>query len=108
MAKKLFVGGLSFNTDDTGLKEAFAAYGEVVEAKVVTDRESGRSRGFGFVTMGDEEAATKAIAGLNGQQLDGRPLNVSEARDRSSDRKDLGGSNRDGGYNRGGGGRNRW
>jgi len=99
MSKKLFVGGLSFGTSDSGLKDAFAQYGEVVEAKVITDRETGRSRGFGFVTMADDGAAQKAIAAMNGAQLDGRSLNVNEARDRSDDR----GGDR-GGYNRGGGG----
>jgi RNA recognition motif-containing protein len=105
MGKKLFVGGLSFNTDDAGLKAAFAAFGDVTEAKVVTDRDSGRSRGFGFVTMADEAAADKAIAEMNSKVLDGRTLNVSVARTRSNDRDD-----RDSGFRGGnrGGGRDRW
>lgn len=97
MSKKLFVGGLSFNTDDAGLKEAFLQYGEVTEAKVITDRDTGRSRGFGFVTLADEGAGQKAIDGMNGTMLDGRSLNVNEAKARSNDR----------GGNRGGGG-DRW
>jgi len=100
MSKKLFVGGLSFNTDDAGLKEAFAQFGDVTEAKVVTDRESGRSRGFGFVTISDDSAADKAVAGMNGQDLDGRTLTVNEARQRTND---FGGNDR-GGYGGGGGG----
>lgn len=110
MSKKLFVGGLSFGTSDSGLKEAFAQYGEVVEAKVINDRETGRSRGFGFVTMADDAAAQKAIAAMNGATLDGRTLNVNEARDRNDDRGGdrggYGGRGGDrGGYNRGG---DRW
>jgi cold-inducible RNA-binding protein len=93
MSKKLFVGGLSFNTDDAGLKEAFLQYGEVTDAKVITDRDTGRSRGFGFVTLSDEGAAQKAIDGMNGTMLDGRSLNVNEAKARSND----GGGNRGGG-----------
>ena len=109
MSKKLFVGGLSFSTDDAGLKEAFSSFGTVQEAKVVTDRDSGRSRGFGFVTMPDDASAERAIAGMNGTDLDGRTLNVNEARARSNDfGGDRGGYGNDrGGYNRGGGG-GRW
>jgi len=104
MSKKLFVGGLSFNTDDGGLKEAFAQFGDVVEAKVITDRESGRSRGFGFVTISDAAAADRAIEGMNGKELDGRTLNVNEAKQRTND---FGGNDR-GGYGGGGGGGGRW
>lgn len=99
MSKKIFVGGLSFNTDDHGLKECFAQYGEVTEAKVITDRETGRSRGFGFVTLTDDGAAQKAIDGMNGAQLDGRSLTVNEAKSRTDDR---------GGRRGGGGGGDRW
>jgi RNA recognition motif-containing protein len=95
MAKKLFVGSLSWDTNDDGLHEAFAQFGEITEAKVITDRDSGRSRGFGFVTFVDEEAADKAIAAMNGFQLDGRAIRVDVAQDRQR-----GGG---GGY-RGGGG----
>ena len=81
MAKKIFVGNLPFATTSEELKELFAAYGEVVTAKVVTDRISGRSRGFGFVEM-EPSAADAAIGALNGQDLGGRPLRVDAAKDR--------------------------
>lgn len=103
MSKKLFVGGLSFDTNDNGLKESFEKFGEVVEAKVITDRDSGRSRGFGFVTLADDGAADKAIEDMNGSELDGRSLTVNVARNRSDDRGDRGGGGDRG--NRGGGGR---
>lgn len=79
MQEKLFVGGLSWNTDDQTLKQAFEQYGVVTEAKVVTDRDSGRSRGFGFVTMDAPASASDAIEGLDGTELDGRTINVSVA-----------------------------
>jgi RNA recognition motif-containing protein len=94
MAKKLFVGSLSWNTNDDGLREAFTQFGEVSEAKVITDRMTGRSRGFGFVTFEDDAAADAAISALNGTELDGRTIRVDVARER-----------REGG---GGGGRDRW
>ncbi|MDX2436769.1 MAG: RNA-binding protein [Acidobacteriota bacterium] len=84
MSKKLFVGSLSWDTNDDGLHEAFAQFGEISEAKVICDRDSGRSRGFGFVTFNDDEAADKAIAAMNGFQLDGRPIRVDVAQDRRS------------------------
>ena len=86
MAMKLYVGNLNYQTDDTGLREHFAPFGEVVSANVVTDRDTGRSRGFGFVEMSSEEDAQKAIQGLNGQELDGRPLKVNESRPREARR----------------------
>ena len=98
MAKKLFVGSLSWDTNDDGLHEAFAQFGEITEAKVICDRDSGRSRGFGFVTFVDEEAADKAISALDGTELDGRPVKVNVARER----------NRDGGGGGGYGGGGRW
>jgi RNA recognition motif-containing protein len=79
MSKKLFVGSLSWDTGDQQLRDAFAAYGEVTEAVVITDRNSGRSRGFGFVTYEDDEVADKAIAGLNNTELDGRTIRVDVA-----------------------------
>ena len=85
MAKKLFVGNLSWDTRDDVLYEAFAQFGEVTEAKVIADRETGRSRGFGFVTFADEAAGDAAISGMNGTELDGRPLRVNEAHDRRGD-----------------------
>ncbi|MFZ5829328.1 MAG: RNA-binding protein [Planctomycetota bacterium] len=79
MAKKLFVGGLSWGTTDDGLHEAFSRFGEIVEAKVITDRETGRSRGFGFVTFADEDGAQNAVAEMNNAKLDGRTIRVNEA-----------------------------
>jgi len=82
MAKKLLVGNLSWNTRDDGLYEAFAQFGEVTDAKVITDRETGRSRGFGFVTFADEQAGQDAMSAMDGQELDGRPIRVNEAQER--------------------------
>jgi RNA recognition motif-containing protein len=96
MGKKLFVGNLSWDTRDDGLYEAFAQFGEVTEAKVVTDRDSGRSRGFGFVTFSSDEAGDEAISAMDGKELDGRPIRVNVAHER----RDHGGSS--------GGARDRW
>jgi len=82
MSSKLFVGGLAWGTDDQGLASAFERFGDLVEAKVITDRETGRSRGFGFVTFASGQAASDAIEAMNGATLDGRTLNVNEAQDR--------------------------
>jgi cold-inducible RNA-binding protein len=101
MGNKLFVGGLSFNTTDDGLKEGFARFGEVTDAKVITDRDTGRSRGFGFVTMGSAQDAQKAMEKMNGALLDGRPLKVNEAEERPNRG---GGGGGGGGGGRGGGG----
>ncbi len=79
----IFVGNLSFDTRDDGLREAFAAYGAVDTSQVVMDRDTGRSRGFGFVEMPDAGEANAAIAALNGSDLGGRPLTVNEARPRA-------------------------
>jgi RNA recognition motif-containing protein len=76
--KKIYVGNLSFDSTEASLRTAFARFGEVHSAAVVSDRETGRSRGFGFVEM-DEDAAQNAIRGLDGQELDGRTLRVNEA-----------------------------
>lgn len=81
MGKKLFVGNLGWNVRDEDLKEAFSAVGTVEEAVVIIDRMKNRSKGFGFVTMSSEEEAQKAIEELNGKELDGRAINVSEARE---------------------------
>ena len=96
MGKKLFVGNLSFDTTTADLEALFAQVGTCESAAVITDRATGRSRGFGFVEMGSASAAQKAIAALNGRELQGRTINVSEARDREG-----GGG---GGHRRGGGG----
>jgi len=82
MPKKLFVGGLSWNTSEESLRQAFESFGEVTEAKVIMDRETGRSRGFGFVTFGDDEHAVAAKTEMNGTELDGRTIRVDEAFDR--------------------------
>ena len=100
MGAKLFVGGLSWDTDDSALRAAFAPFGEIVEAKVVTDRDSGRSRGFGFVSFTSEAAAADARNKMNGQMLDGRNLKVDVAAEKSASRGGGGG----GGYGGGGGG----
>ena len=83
MGKKIFVGGLSWDTNDQGLNEAFSRFGDIEEAKVITDRETGRSRGFGFVTFGSEEAVQTAVSEMNGTELDGRTLKVDQANERS-------------------------
>lgn len=80
MSKKLYVGGLSYDTTDASLQAAFAPAGTVTSATVITDRMSGRSKGFGFVEMSTEEEARKAIEMLNGKELDGRTITVNEAR----------------------------
>ena len=83
MGKKLFVGNLSFDTTSADLEALFAELGTCESASVVTDRDSGRSRGFGFVEMASNDEAQKAIAALNGRDLQGRQLNVSEAKERT-------------------------
>jgi RNA recognition motif-containing protein len=100
MSAKLFVGNLSFNVTENDLQDAFAAHGTVVEANLMMDRATGRSRGFAFVTMGSPEEAQKAIDALNGKDLAGRALTVNVARPRE-DRPGGGGG---GGGRRGGGG----
>ena len=99
MSKKLFVGNLSFQTTENDVTEAFAHYGAVEAVSIITDRDTGRSKGFGFVTMSQEDA-DKAIAQLNGSQLDGRALTVNEAKPMV--KRDFGGGGRNGG------GRNRY
>jgi len=106
LGKKLFVGSLAWATDSAGLRAAFEKFGEIEEAQVVNDRETGRSRGFGFVTFVDEGSSQQAVAEMNGKDLDGRPIVVNEARDQSP----RGGGGGGGGYRGGGGGgrRERW
>jgi cold-inducible RNA-binding protein len=82
MAKKVYIGNMSYDTTEGKLQELFAAYGEVVSVNVVTDRYTGRPRGFAFVEMAMDGDAQAAIAALNGQEVDGRPLTVNEARPR--------------------------
>ena len=86
MSKKLFVGSLSWGTNDDALRDAFAVHGEITEAVVISDRDTGRSRGFGFVTFEDDEAADKAVAALNGTELDGRTIRVDVAQAKERNR----------------------
>jgi len=83
---KIYVGNLSFNTDGAALRASFSEFGEVSTADVVADRETGKSRGFGFVEMPVQAAAEAAIKGLNGKEVDGRALNVNEARPKADSR----------------------
>ncbi len=101
MSKKLFVGSLSWNTTDDGLKAAFERFGEIVEAKVITDRDTGRSRGFGFVTYAEPSSGADAISEMDGTDLDGRTIKVNEAQEK---RRGGGGGGGGGGYGGGGGG----
>jgi len=94
---KLYVGNISFDTNEDGLRNAFAEHGDVEEVAVITDRDTGRPRGFAFVTMRDDNAARAAIDALNGKELDGRALNVNEAKAKTG-----------GGGGGGGGGRGGW
>ena len=94
----IYVGNLSYDTAEEGLRQAFEAYGEVSKVAIITDRISGRSRGFGFVEMPSQAEAQAAMEGLNGQELDGQTLNVNEARPRTES----------GGGNRGKSRRNSW
>jgi RNA recognition motif-containing protein len=96
MGTKLFVGGLSWNTGDNELRDAFERFGAVEDAKVITDRDTGRSRGFGFVTFGSGDDAQSAMQAMDGTELDGRNIKVNEAQERAP---------RGGGGGGGGGGR---
>src|SRR5947209_11881457 len=101
MGNKLYVGNLSYNVRDDDLQQAFAQYGTVSSAKVMMDRDTGRSKGFGFVEMGSDPEAQAAINGMNGQALDGRAIVVNEARPREERPGGFGGNR--GGYGGGGG-----
>jgi cold-inducible RNA-binding protein len=105
---KLFVGNLSFNTTENDLQDMFAAHGTVVEANLMTDRMSGRPRGFGFVTMSTPEEAQAAIGALNGQSIDGRALTVNVAKPREERTGGGGGGRSGGGRREYSGGRNRY
>ena len=104
--KNIFVGNLSFGATEDAVRSMFEAYGTVDRVSVVTDRETGRARGFGFVEMSVNDEAERAIAALNGRELDGRALNINEARPK----EDRGGGGGGGGYRGNGGGRQkqRW
>jgi cold-inducible RNA-binding protein len=107
--KNIFVGNLSFNTSEEELRQLFEPYGQVDRVSIMTDRETGRSRGFGFVEMTNSEEGDKAIAALNGSEIGGRTLNVNEARPKAERAGGGGGGRGDrGGRGGGGGGRNRW
>ena len=94
MAKKLFVGGLSWGTNEDALYQGFEQFGEIEEAKVINDRETGRSRGFGFVTFVNDEDAMNAISAMDGTELDGRNIKVNEAHERTErPARDSGGYN---------------
>jgi RNA recognition motif-containing protein len=107
MGNKLYVGNLSYNVRDDDLQQAFAQFGTVASAKVMMDRETGRSKGFGFVEMGSDAEAQSAINGMNGQAIDGRAIVVNEARPREERPGGFGGGGRSGGgggFGGGGGG----
>ena len=104
----IYVGNLSYEATEDDLREAFSKFGQVASANVIKDRETGRSKGFGFVEMPTQQEAQNAIAGLNGKDLKGRPLNVNEARPRTERRDRGGGGGRGGGGRSGGGGGSRW
>ncbi|MCL2721859.1 MAG: RNA-binding protein [Treponema sp.] len=93
MAKKLYVGNLSYNTTEDGLKNLFSNHGTVASAKIIFDRETGNSKGFGFIEMSSDEEATAAIAGTNGREFDGRQLRVNEAMDKPRRERGGGGGN---------------
>ena len=101
MPVNIYVGNLSYQTTEDGIRDLFSQHGQVEEVRLITDRETGRPRGFGFVTMPDDTEAQAAIAAINGQELEGRALNVNEARPRTGGG---GGGGGGGGRGRGGGG----
>jgi RNA recognition motif-containing protein len=109
MAKKLYVGNLSYKMTEEGLKEIFAPIGEVLSAKIITDPSTGRSKGFGFVEMANDEDGDKAISSLNGTNVQERTITVSEARPQK-ERGRSGGGGRGGqrGFDRGGRNQNNW
>ena len=92
MGKKLYVGNLSYNTTEDSLRNLFASFGSVASAKIIFDRETGNSKGFGFIEMNTDDEANAAINGTNGQELDGRQIRVNEAMDKPR-RNDRGGGN---------------
>jgi RNA recognition motif-containing protein len=108
MGNKLYVGGLPYSVTDGRLQEIFTEHGTVESARVVSDKFTGQSRGFGFVEMSSGSEAQKAIDALNGTQLDGRTLTVNEAKPMAPRNNDYGGGGGGRGNRSGGGGRNRW
>jgi RNA recognition motif-containing protein len=91
MAKKIYVGNMSYNTSEDTLRQLFAQHGEVVSVNVITDRYTGRAKGFGFVEMASDDAARAAMTALNGREVDGRQLKVNEANDKPRDNNRSGG-----------------
>ena len=108
MGKKLYVGNLSYDVDSSALEALFSAHGTVQSAQIISDRDTGRSKGFGFVEMGSDAEAQAAIAALNGQQHDGRALTVNEAKPKENRSGGGGGGGRREFGGSGGGGRNRY
>jgi RNA recognition motif-containing protein len=104
MGSKLYVGNLSYNTTSSELEQLFGAHGTVQSAEVISDRDTGRSKGFGFVQMGSDAEAQAAIADMNGKEIDGRALTVNEAKPREERPRGGGGGGGRGGYGGGGGG----
>ena len=104
MGSKLYVGNLSYSTTSSDLEQLFSQHGTVQSAEVISERETGRSKGFGFVQMGSDEEAQAAISALNGQEHDGRALTVNEAKPREDRPRGGGGGGGRGGYGGGGGG----
>ena len=104
MGNKLYVGNLSYDVDSSALEQLFASHGTVQSAQIITDRDTGRSKGFGFVEMGSDAEAQAAIAALNGQEHGGRALTVNEAKPREDRPRGGGGGGSRGGYGGGGGG----
>lgn len=109
MSKKLYVGNLAYNIDKNDLEQMFASHGTVTSVQVITDRDTGKSKGFGFVEMGSEQEAQAAIAALNGKSIDGRALTVNEAKPQEprsgggmGGRSGSGGRSHGGGFGRGG------
>lgn len=101
----IYVGNLSYDVTENDLRQAFEAFGQVESVKIIMDRYSGRSKGFGFVEMPNNSEAQSAIDGLKDKELKGRALNVNQARERSDNRRGGGGGGRRGGGRQGGGGR---
>ena len=93
MAKKLYVGNLSYNTTEDSLRNYFSGFGSVASAKIIVDRDTGNSKGFGFIEMSSDDEANAAIAGTNGTELDGRQIRVNEAMDKPARRDRSSGNN---------------
>src|SRR5438309_6441128 len=108
MGSKLYVGNLSYNTSSSELEQMFGQHGQVQSAEIISDRDTGQSKGFGFVQMGSDAEAQAAIAALNGQQQDGRALTVNEAKPRENRPRSGGFGDRGGSGGGGGGGRKRY